>query len=82
MGKRIAYASWEIGEAARIEQALEPFAALGFILQEIPMLNATSDLLADAGKVVLALHERATLMLVGCGETQKTPGEEVAPHDQ
>ncbi len=81
MGKRIAYASWEIGEAARIEQALQPFEAFGFILQEVPMINATNDLLAAAGNVVLALHERATLMLVGAGEAQEEP-EKVVPHDQ
>ncbi|GAB6038202.1 hypothetical protein JCM15519_27610 [Fundidesulfovibrio butyratiphilus] len=78
MGKRIAYASWEIGEAARIRQALEPFESFGLILQEMPMINATSDLLTDAGKVVLALHERATLMLEGVGETHEEPGGEVS----
>ena len=81
MGKRIAYASWEIGEAARIEQALEPFEALAFIFQAVPLIHETHDLLAAAGNVVLALHERATLMLVGADEAQEEP-EKVVPHDQ
>lgn len=59
----IDYPGWESNQEARVKQALSPIQSFGFILQKFPMLELQHDFMVDAGEIMVALYERAVLML-------------------